>query len=90
MLKRFGLAGLLFATLAVAPLTIAAQDWNHNQRSAYSDHQAGRNNVRRDQGRYMQYDRDDRGRDTWNRNMRYRNTDDRDFRGYGERREWNR
>lgn len=28
MLKRFGLAGLLFATLAVTPLTVAAQDRN--------------------------------------------------------------
>jgi hypothetical protein len=35
MLKRFGLAGLLFASLAVAPLTVAAQDrnegWGHNE-----------------------------------------------------------
>ena len=28
MLKRLGLAGLLFATLAVTPLTVAAQDRN--------------------------------------------------------------
>lgn len=35
MLKRLGLAGLLFATLAVTPLTVAAQDRNegfHNIR----------------------------------------------------------
>lgn len=33
MLKRFGLAGLLFASLAIAPLTVAAQDRNDGWRN---------------------------------------------------------
>ena len=69
MWKKFGLTGMLFATLAVAPLTIAAQDWNNNQRNAVSAHRGitqgsvvtQYNSYNSAHGGYVQSDRDDRG-----------------------------
>jgi len=63
MLKRFGLAGLLFATLAVTPLTVAAQDRND----------AFRNNREPRRTEYVRNTRDDfRGHDDRFREINHR------------------
>ena len=103
MWKKFGLTGMLFATLAVAPLTIAAQDWNNNQRNADSAHR-GRtqgsvvtqyNSYNSAHGGYVQSDRDDRGSGRsfaiQDRGRDTRNNGrGRDFRTYAAQRDCNR
>ena len=92
MLKKFVLTGMLFATLAVAPLTIAAQDWNHGYRAS----NATQVDNRRMQPRTVQIDRDGGrmrvqagDREQTGREMITRNGN-RDFRAYGQHTEWNR
>ena len=65
MLKRLGLAGLLFATLAVAPFTVAARDRNDSR----DQNNFGRTSYASSTYTQSRYTRDNSG---WNRGVRER------------------